>query len=91
MSQLPHTACHALRDGATGTQTSKENCGDLLSDGDRRPFRLLRLLNGRNAGDEVHLMRLPNLGTLGDLPAEIERREQRDVDVCAVSNQYPLA
>ena len=91
MSQPPDAACPAIRDTTTGAQSSKEDCGDLLSDGDRRPFRLLRLLDSRNAGDEVHLMRLPDLGPLGDFPAEIERREQRNVDVCVVSNQYPLA
>lgn len=47
----------------------------------RRLLWELGLLHRRDAGDEIHLMRLPYLRALPDLVAEIEGEENRDVNV----------
>ena len=53
-------------------------------------FWNLRLLDRGDAGDEVHVRRLPDLRTFYDLPAEVEDNEERDVDVCGMTGVSSL-
>ena len=60
---------------------SEEERGDLLGDRDGGLLWYLGLLDRRDAGDEVHLVRLPDLGALEELPAGPKHEEDGDVDI----------
>ena len=70
----PHAHAHA-------EQRLEDDCGDLSEEGRRRHLRSLGLLDGGDAGDEVHLFRLPYLCPLNELVPDPEHEKERDVDV----------
>ncbi len=63
----------------------EDDRGDLLQERRGRYLGQLRLLDRRDTGDKVHLLRLPDLGPLGELPTKVQQDEERDVDVCGGS------
>ena len=71
-----------MREGEERSEVcSEEDRSNLLWDGPGRDLWGFSLLDRRDAGDEVHLVGLPRLGALVNLPEDVEEREQRDVDV----------
>ena len=64
-----------------GRVRSEQHRGDFLADRAWGHLGELRLLERRDASDEVHLVRLPELRALVNLPPEVQPEEDRDVDV----------